>query len=119
MSDVKTTLELRLPIPHAHRCYADHFPGAPLVPGALLLKWIMTLLVSELKTAPSVARPLLADQPPRRIHYLKQVKFMAPVLPGDELRLSVTQGTTAQQLAFAAYKGDILVLKGQLECTYD
>lgn len=119
MSDVKTTLELHLSIPHAHRCYADHFPGAPLVPGALLLQWIMALLVCQFKTEPSIARPLFAVQPPSRIHYLKQVKFMTPVLPGDELRLSVTLGTKAQQLVIAAYKGDILVLKGQLECTYD
>jgi 3-hydroxyacyl-[acyl-carrier-protein] dehydratase len=108
MSDAKTTRELCLSIPHTHRCFADHFPGAPLVPGALLLKWIMALLADQLR----------ADQP-GRIHYLKQVKFLAPVLPGDELLLSVTSTASAQQLSVAAHVGETLVLKGQFECIYD
>lgn len=114
MTDANATRELRLSIPHDHRCFADHFPGAPLVPGALLLKWIMALLVDQLR-----ADQLQSNQQPSRIHYLKQVKFLAPVLPGDELLLSVTSSASAQQLSVAAYVSETLVLKGQFECIYD
>jgi 3-hydroxyacyl-[acyl-carrier-protein] dehydratase len=102
MTGTDTTRELRLPIPHEHRCFADHFPGAPLVPGALLLKWILGLL---------------AEAGSGRINYLKQVKFLAPVQPGDDLCISITSGSGAQ--TFTAYKDETLVLKGQFECVYD
>lgn len=100
MIGANTPRELRLAIPAGHRCFADHFPGAPLVPGALLLKWILGLL---------------AEAGGGQIHYLKQVKFLAPVQPGDDLRICITPGTGALALAVAAYKGEILVLKGQFE----
>jgi len=104
MTGVNTPRELRLAIPTGHRCFADHFPGAPLVPGALLLKWVIALLAE-------------AGYP--RINYLKQVKFLAPVQPGDELRICITAGTVAQALGVTLYKGETLVLKGQFECVYD
>jgi len=104
MTGANTTHELRLLIPHEHGCFADHFPGAPLVPGALLLKWIMALL---------------AEAEYGQVHYLKQIKFLAPVQPGDELRICVTPSAVAQTFAIAVYNGETLVLKGQFECAYD
>ncbi|QEI10850.1 hypothetical protein [Cellvibrio japonicus] len=98
-------IELHLPVPQDHPCFADHFPGAPLVPGALLLKWIMALL---------------AKVHSGRINYLKQIKFLAPVQPGDELRIHLTlPATPGPTMAIAAYRGETLVLKGQLGCIYD
>jgi len=94
------TRELHLAIPLEHRSFPDHFPGAPLVPGALLLKWILALL---------------ADQQHLRIRYIKQVKFLAPVQPGDQVRLHLVAGKQHQQLGIDAYVGATLVLKGQFE----
>jgi 3-hydroxyacyl-[acyl-carrier-protein] dehydratase len=102
MTGTNTLRELHLPIPHEHRCFADHFPGVPLVPGALLLKWIMKLLT---------------EAGCSKINYLKQVKFLAPVQPGMNLRLCITFGTGVQ--TFSAYNDETLVLKGQFECVYD
>ena len=106
MTSANTTCELRLPIPTEHACYADHFPGAPLVPGALLLKWIMACL---------------AEANCGQINYLKQVKFLAPVLPGAELRLMVTTKADAQTCSVAVYNEEVetLLLKGQCERIYD
>lgn len=104
MTSAKTTRELSLAIPGEHRCYADHFPGAPLVPGALLLKWIMRCL---------------SEAGYGQIRYLKQVKFLAPVRPAADLRLNVTSGTSPQTLSVTLYEGDTLVLKGQFECAHD
>ena len=103
MIGANITRELRLPIPNEHRCFADHFPGAPLVPGALLLKWIMALL---------------AGAGYSQVNYVKQIKFLAPLQPGNELRICVTP-TGAQSFAVAAYNGETLVLKGQIGCIYD
>lgn len=103
MTAANTTHELRLPIPHEHRCFGDHFPGAPLVPGALLLKWIMALL---------------AGAEYGQVNYLKQVKFLAPVKPGDDLRICVSPGAGVQTFVVVAYNVETLVLKGQFECVY-
>jgi 3-hydroxyacyl-[acyl-carrier-protein] dehydratase len=114
MSDAKLSRSLRLNIPPEHPCYADHFPGAPLVPGALLLKWIMAQLEDELRAADPHA-----SEKPGRIHYLKQIKFLAPVLPGAELLLNLSIGTQPQLVSLSAYVGDTLALKGQLEYVHD
>lgn len=100
MTSVNTATELLLPIPLEHRSFPDHFPGAPLVPGALLLKWILALL---------------ADQKYLDIRYIKQVKFLAPVQPGDQVRLCLLAGKRSHQLGIDAYVGATLVLKGQFE----
>lgn len=100
MTSANTTAELRLAIPQEHRCFPDHFPGAPLVPGALLLKWILGLL---------------AEQQHLNIRYIKQVKFLAPVQPGDQVRLCLTAGKQSHQLGIDAYVAETLVLKGQFE----
>lgn len=100
MTSANTFIELQLPIPLEHRSFPDHFPGAPLVPGALLLKWILALL---------------ADQQHLTIRYIKQVKFLAPVQPGDQVRLCLIAGKRSHQLGIDAYVGETLVLKGQFE----
>lgn len=100
MYHTEKVAESYLPIPWEHPCFPDHFPGAPLVPGALLLKWIAALL---------------AEQRQLKVNYIKQVKFLAPVKPGDRVRLSFTTGKGMQQLGVDAYVGEMHVLKGQFE----
>ena len=39
-----TNPEFTLLIPAEHPCYAGHFPGDPLVPGALLAQWVAETL---------------------------------------------------------------------------
>lgn len=100
MTSANTPNELHLQVPLEHRSFPDHFPGAPLVPGALLLKWILALL---------------AGQQHRHIRYIKQVKFLAPVQPGDQVRLCLIAGKQSHQLGIDAYVDETLVLKGQFE----
>lgn len=97
-----TRLQLHIPINHA--CFADHFPGAPLVPGALLLKWIMALIANEYDC---------------QINYLKQIKFLSIVRPGDVVQLHITPGNSAQQFTLDAYLDETLIIKGQFECAHD
>lgn len=64
---------IELEVPAAHPCYADHFPGDPLVPGALLLQWIEARLREVL--------PGLA------IGEIRSAKFFQAVRPGVKLTL--------------------------------
>ena len=61
---------LEIQVPPSHPCFDGHFPTAPLVPGALLLKWLAQVLFQQY------------GQPVSRI---KQIKFYAPITPGMPL----------------------------------
>jgi acyl-coenzyme A synthetase/AMP-(fatty) acid ligase len=85
-----------LHVPHDHPSFAGHFPGHPVLPGVVLLSMVMEALQSRLQT------PAQIDQ----------AKFLAPVLPGDTLALSVTAAVSALQ--FELKRGDVVVARGQL-----
>jgi 3-hydroxymyristoyl/3-hydroxydecanoyl-(acyl carrier protein) dehydratase len=66
--------ELRFAIAPDHPAFAGHFPGSPLLPGALLLDEIVRRL----------PRPPFSLNGTLR---LTRVKFRRPVLPGTSLQL--------------------------------
>lgn len=68
------TNKISLSIPKKHPCFEAHFPGQPIVPGALLLAWVRASLYS------------ISLEGSRRIQY---AKFLKPVLPGMELEISI------------------------------
>lgn len=86
-------------IPAEHPCYADHFPGAPVVPGALLLKWMFEKIAKKKSV---------------RISVVKQIKFLAVVLPDDHLRIEVCVGDTDNQMNIDCYRDQTLVAKGKV-----
>lgn len=92
-------LELSLSIPLEHACYADHFPNDPLVPGALLLKWILALIEVEVAF---------------KVTQLKQIKFMAAIRPGDQVRIELLVDHVKQHILLDAFVADTLVIKGSL-----
>ncbi|WP_028876776.1 3-hydroxyacyl-ACP dehydratase FabZ family protein [Teredinibacter turnerae] len=53
-----------------HPCFAGHFPGNPLVPGALLLSWVAAYFQV------ASGGELVA---------IRNAKFLRPVRPGDQL----------------------------------
>jgi 3-hydroxymyristoyl/3-hydroxydecanoyl-(acyl carrier protein) dehydratase len=91
-----------------HRIEADlaafdgHFPGSPVLPGAYLL----ALVVHALERQPALrARcgPSLQVQ---------QVKFLAPVGPGQTLRIRLEAQPPG--IVFSVHHGATLVARGQL-----
>lgn len=94
---------IALDIAADHPVFAGHFPGAPLVPGALLLS-----LVLEAALADGAAAALLGPQP-----RVAAAKFLYPVRPGDAVNL--TWSTDARGLRFELRCGDRLAASGQFE----
>ena len=92
--------------------FQGHFPGAPLMPGVLMLE-----------TLTQVATILLVERdglrPTERV-YLRGVndaKFRRGVVPGDRLRLEITLSARRQALArvqASAFVGDQLVAEAVL-----
>jgi UDP-N-acetylglucosamine acyltransferase len=92
--------------------FQGHFPGAPLMPGVLMLESLS-----------QVAAMLLlerGDGPPNARVYLRGVndaKFRRQVVPGDRLRLEILLGRRRASLARAraiAYLGDQVVAECDL-----
>lgn len=85
----------RLEIPLEHPAFAGHFPGRPLVPGALLLD-----LVVAAWGAP-VAQVLSA-------------KFQRPVAPRDALALTFMPAASGMTVRFSCTRGEETVCSGLL-----
>jgi 3-hydroxyacyl-[acyl-carrier-protein] dehydratase len=74
--------------------FQGHFPGAPLLPGVLMvdaLSQVAAILVTDIEAIP-----------PTRV-YLRGVngaKFRRQVVPGDRLRLEITMGKRRGGVAF-------------------
>lgn len=64
---------LELTIPESHPCYEDHFPGNPLLPGALLLQWLISR-IEEFYAGITIVE-------------VKSAKFLRAVRPGDHCEL--------------------------------
>jgi len=90
------------PVPAEHPAFAGHFPGRPLLPGVVLLSFVMetlagtTALQAALGAAPQV----------------DNVKFLAPVGPGSSVQ--VTLRRQGSGVAFELSDGMRTVARGQL-----
>jgi 3-hydroxymyristoyl/3-hydroxydecanoyl-(acyl carrier protein) dehydratase len=73
------TLAATRDVAHDHPAFAGHFPGRPLLPGALLLAEVMEAACA----APGPARRFAAGAT------LAAAKFLAPVPPGARLEIAL------------------------------
>ena len=75
-------------IPAQHPCLKGHFNGQPIVPGVILLEQVEHFLLKELT--------------PWQIIELKQVKFIAKVLPEEviEIQINLEKLSTHQIITF-------------------
>lgn len=64
--------ELKFQFPANHPCGAGHFPGNPIIPGALLLDEALACIAADLSIHDAV-------------WHVKSAKFPQPARPGDEV----------------------------------
>lgn len=69
--------ELRVPVQAAAQLMAGHYPGVPIMPGVLVVDCLCQM----------VAR-LYGET--MRVAAIERIRYLNPLLPGDELRLEAT-----------------------------
>lgn len=93
-----------------HPAFAGHFPGAPIVPGVVLLDAAVHAALQLLNL------PLPDDQTGADLRHVCQIsaaKFLSPVGPGETLTLSLNTLATGG-IRFDIASGDRKVATGTL-----
>jgi len=89
-------------IPAGHPAFAGHFPGQPVLPGAVLLSLVMDALEQR-----AALRDRLGSRP-----RIDNAKFLTPVGPGSRLLVALREQGTG--VAFEVRLGGTPVARGQL-----
>ncbi|HYP86249.1 AMP-binding protein [Variovorax sp.] len=91
-------------VPADHPAFAGHFPGHPLLPGALILADVLEALARV-----PVLAARLGPHPT-----LAAAKFLAPVGPGARLTISLLPEAGASQgVRFEVHREDVLAASGR------
>jgi AMP-binding enzyme C-terminal domain len=99
-----TAVQLTLEVPPDHPALAGHFPGQPLLPGALLLAQVL----EAVRSVPALGARL-GPHPT-----LAAAKFLAPVRPGSTLVIDlVPEAGAARGLSFEVRCGEVVALSGR------
>jgi acyl-coenzyme A synthetase/AMP-(fatty) acid ligase len=99
-----TPVQLTREVPADHPVFAGHFPGQPLVPGALLVSQVL----EAVHGVPALAARI-GTQPT-----LAAAKFLAPVRPGSTLLIDLIPETGASRgLRFEVRCGEVLAVSGR------
>ena len=72
--------------------FAGHFPGLPILPGVVLIDWIVRLAATR-------------DRAVRAMTSIDQLKFMAPVPPGAVVSLRIVHESERRRVRFTARTG--------------
>jgi 3-hydroxyacyl-[acyl-carrier-protein] dehydratase len=84
-----------------HPSLPGHFPGQPVVPGVVILDLVA-----------SHARTLLGEE--RRLHRIPQVKFLAPLLPGERAAIELDADAEQGRVRFRVLREGVLLASGDL-----
>ena len=92
---------LKKSLPADHPAAQGHFPGNPIIPGAVLLSESVRMIEAALGRSLSPLR-------------IARAKFPHPARPGDQLQ--VTFNDTPGSIRFECAVGGTTVLTGEVEC---
>ena len=97
---------MRFTVPHDHPALPGHFPGAPIVPGVVLLEHVLAAIEPD-GTAGALRLP--------------QVKFLRPLLPGETAEVELEPmdpqgpaGAGPHRWRFRVRRGDTLLATGEV-----
>ena len=97
---------LALQIAEDHPCGAGHFPGNPIIPGALLLQEVLTCIADNL-----TQEGWVQIAPGQMLWQIKSAKFPQSVRPGDSVQIHYTQ-TSPDVIRFECHVLQRTVLSG-------
>jgi 3-hydroxyacyl-[acyl-carrier-protein] dehydratase len=88
----------------SHPCFAGHFPNFPILPGVLILEAVLAAAEQTLGVQ--------VDQ-----HQMLNVKFLAPVLPGDQLQVELSSTSATEHKFVVQMFGQTAEATSQVACT--
>ena len=100
-SRVEAGLVLDLDLAPAAGWFAGHFPGCPILPGVVQVDWALELAGRELGLGRLAAAGL-------------QVKFKAPIRPGDRLTLRLDHRPEQGRLGFEYRRDGEICASGRI-----
>ena len=98
MSEAAST-RTPLCIPATHPSLPGHFPGQPVVPGVVILDAVQRAIEAASGELPALKLP--------------QMKFMQPLLPGEDALIEV-DATATGRWRFRVLRGDALIASGEM-----
>jgi acyl-coenzyme A synthetase/AMP-(fatty) acid ligase len=99
-----TPVRLTREVPEDHPAFAGHFPGQPILPGALLVSQVL----EAVRSVPALSARI-GSQPT-----LAAAKFLAPVRPGSTLRIDlIPEDGASRGLRFEVRCGDAVAASGR------
>ena len=100
------TFEVRRLIPADHPCLPGHFPGAPLVPGVVILDEVIAAL-DEWRAH-------------SQLRGIRSVKFLAPLKPEEPFTVSLSAtGEGGGEVSFCCRSEECVIVEGRLAVVCD
>src|SRR5919201_5263818 len=84
-----------------HPCLPGHFPGAPIVPGVVILDQILDALTKWREGC--------------QLTTIHVVKFLVPLKPAQAFTIGLSVGKSVDEIDFCCRVEDRLILEGRLE----
>ena len=99
------TFEVRRVIRADHPSLPGHFPGAPLVPGVIILDEVLEALIEWRDNS--------------QLSAIQTVKFLAPLKPEQPFTISLAvKNENAGEVYFCCRAGNRVIVEGRLEVSW-